>query len=293
MIEKIDLEWIKSFVYFAESNSVEEAALKLGLTQPAITQHLSKLDRVLPNSLFERHGKRKVLSERGREFYRDLSKELRNMDDILRKSQFEGAKESDVSIRLGINNEIYFRICDKLDFNGQLEVYNLRSPLALKWLLTREVDIAVSRTVPDSTEIIAVKWFTDTFVLAYPKSWQKDIEREGVKAVLLKRKFILNIDGRAPVEEVLEAMDLRPQYLRYSHKLTDWLALIKLVQDGRGWAIVPSSFELPPKVKMQTISSKSIPKTQFYILYHKSVRQYPGFQNLLTSMITSAVPGQK
>lgn len=287
MIEQINLEWLKSFVYFADCGGVESAASKLGITQPAVTQHLSKLNAVLPQSLFERDGKKKILSDYGKEFYRKLSKELRGIDDILRTSRFEGVSEQDSRIRIGINNEIYYRICDKLDFNGQLEVYNTRGSLALQALLKREVDIAVSRSVPDSADVVAVKWFTDTYVLAYPKSWQKEIDQDGLKEVLLEKRFILNFDGKAPVQEVLEAIGLPLERLRCGHQLTDWLAVIKLIQDGQGWAVVPSSFEFPPKIQVQTLNSKNIPKTQFFILYHKSVRQFPGFHNLLSSMIAA------
>ncbi|MGZ3775236.1 MAG: LysR family transcriptional regulator [Pseudobdellovibrionaceae bacterium] len=287
MIEKINLEWIKSFVYFAESGGVEEAAIKLNLTQPAITQHLSKLNAILPYSLFERQGKRKILSEYGREFYYGISKELKIIDDILRTSRFEGVNESDVTIRLGINNEIYYRICDKIEFDGQLEVYNHRSPEALKALLKRDVDVAITRVVPDSTELIAVKWYSDTFVLVHPKTWQREIDKEGLKPTLLKKKFILNLDSKAAIDEVLGIMNFLPQHLKYGHKLSNWHALIKLVEDGNGWAIVPSSFELSSKLQVVSINSKSVPKTQFYIIYHKSVRHFPGFQGLLSSMVAS------
>lgn len=287
MIEKIDLEWIKSFVYFAESAGVEEAASKLGLTQPAITQHLAKLDSALPHSLFERRGKRKALSEYGRKFYIDLSKELRIIEDLLRASKFESAKEKDVTIRLGLNKDIYYRICDKIEFGGQLEVYNQRSADAVQALLKREVDIAVGRVAPDSGDVIATKWYSDCFVIIYPKSWDKDFRNGELKDNLSKRNFILNNESPGRISEVLISMGLPPQDLSIQHKLTDWYSILKLVQDGRGWSIVPSSFELSPKIQSKAVPSKGLHRTQFYILYHKTVRNFPGFQNLLISMLAS------
>jgi len=241
----------------------------------------------MPQSLFERHGKRKHLSPYGREVYKGLSTHLRSIDDVLRKSKFGNAKESDVTIRLGVNNEIYYRICNKLSFSGNLEVYNQRSAAALSALLKRELDMAVCRVVPDSNDIIAVKWYSDTFVIAYPKVWINEIEKSDLKTVLLKRRFILNLESKSAVEESLLAMDLLPGNVRYGNKLTDWLAVLKLVREGHGWSIVPSSFEFTDKIETAPIGSKSIPKTQFYILYHKSVRNFAGFQPLLASMLTS------
>lgn len=287
MIEKINLEWIKSFVFFAESGSVEEAASKLGLTQPAITQHLSKLDSALPQSLFEKRGKRKVLSDYGKDFYRGTSKELRLIDDILRVSKFAESDEKNVTLRLGVHDEIYYRICTHLEFDGQLEVYNQHSAASINALQKREIDIAVSRFIPDSSDVIAAKWFTDTFVLAYPASWQKEIDKSGLKETLLKKKFIQHMGGTEPVSEVLRILDLPSEKLILGHKLTNWLALIKLVQDGHGWSIVPSSFEFSAKIQISPLMAKGVPKTQYYILYHKSVRQFPGFQRLLASMMAA------
>lgn len=291
MLEKINLEWAKSFVVFVESAGIEQAAARLGITQPAVSQHLSKLAAALDVQILQKQGTRKVLTQQGTELYRGLSQQLKSMDDLLRIAKFEGAKEKDVRLRLAINKEIYYRICDKMHFDGQLEVSNLRSSAAVGALLRREVDIAVGRIVPDSADIVAVKWYSDTFTVAYPAPWQKEVDAQGLKVVLSRRPFVLNQETQQTVEDALIAMDFLLANLTVNRQVTDWTSIFRLIEVGQGWSVVPTSFQRTAKIRLAQIPPRNLPKTQFYILYHRSVRNFPGFRRLLESMSSSILPG--
>lgn len=259
------------------------AAHKIGITQPAVSQHLAKLESTIGSSLFERQGKRKVLNRAGDELYQHLSKDLRSIEDALRTAEHKTALEEDVKVRIALNRDIYFRICDKLAFDGEIEVFHHGSAAAVTSLLRREVDIAVSRIVPDSVEIIASKWFSDKFTVIYPKGWKQF----GDKKSFLEKPFIMNLQSQEAIEEILLSMEIIPSQLRINRKLTDWLSLLRLVESGVGWSIAPSSFELSTKVQSLPIASKNWPTTQFYILYHRSIRNFAGVQKLIRSMIQS------
>ncbi len=287
MLEKIDLEWIKSFVTFAESSGVEETATKLKLTQPAITQHLNKLESFLPKKLFIREGKRKVLTEFGQEFYKQSSLHLRNLDDLLRSSKFLSTEVKDVVLRFGVNNEIYYRICNRIQFEGQLEIFYYRSDEAIKRLLKREIDIAISREAPNSSDVIAVKWYSDTFALVYPKKWQNEVDSKGLETTLKNKNYILNMESFAQTEIALSHFKLQLKDLKTAYKLRDWLAFIKILESGQGWGILPTSFTIDSRVNTVPIHSKELPKTQFYILYHRTIKNYPGLKNLIKDILNS------
>lgn len=284
MLEKIDLDWLKTFVFFADSDGVEETAQKLGITQPAVTQHLKKLEAALAQDLFTKQGKRKILTDYGRELHKSASLHLRNLDDVLRSSRFEQSAERNVTLRLGIHKEIYYRICDKINFDGQLEVHTLRTDEALQKLLKRELDIAIGRYAPDSSEIISVKWFSDSFIVIYPKSWADEIESKGLRETLKKKNFMYNLEGEQAALEALHSIDLSVDELRVTHKVSDWFSFFKLVRTGHAWGFAPSSFDLSPGISSTNISTRALPKTQFFILYNRTIRNYPGFQKFLASI---------
>src|SRR4051812_45147044 len=100
-MQNFDLEWIRSFVSFAEAGGVEEAAIKIGITQPAISQHLAKLESSVGSPIFERDGRRKILNQNGKALYIQLSRNLKSINEVLRSAQFKTAEEEQVTLRLG------------------------------------------------------------------------------------------------------------------------------------------------------------------------------------------------
>lgn len=286
MIENMNLEWIKTFVFFAESAGVDETAKKMGLTQPAVSQHLTKLEAHLPQRLFSKDGKKKILTPFGKEFYKNASLHLRNIDELLRSTKFLNAAQNDVTFRLGLNREILYRICDKIQIAGKLEIKNVPSDKAAEELTKRSLDIAVSRFVPDSADIIAVKWFTDNFVLIYPKSWAADIAKHGLSH-LQKKAFVMYGGMEEQTQTFLMSLGIPTTDLKKSFTLTDWFSFIKLVEKGQAWGFAPSSFEFSKNVQTAPLPNKAQSKSQFYLLYHRTVRNYSGFQDLLEKLLLS------
>lgn len=64
----MDLKWLQTFIAAAESESFREAAEHLYLTQPAVSQHMRKLEDELDMRLFLHSGRRVVLTDEGRLF---------------------------------------------------------------------------------------------------------------------------------------------------------------------------------------------------------------------------------
>src|SRR5215468_10924956 len=61
----MDLKHVRTFVIVAEQGSVSKAALRLHLTQPALSRQLRDFQRDLGLNLFDRVGRRLVLTSDG------------------------------------------------------------------------------------------------------------------------------------------------------------------------------------------------------------------------------------
>ncbi len=65
----MDFKELESFVAIAKAKSFSKASEKLFLTQPALSNHISKLEKELGITLFERNNKKTELTPAGQQFY--------------------------------------------------------------------------------------------------------------------------------------------------------------------------------------------------------------------------------
>ena len=68
---RMDLRRLRTFVTVAERGSVSKAALALHITQPALSRQISSLEEELGFALFERTGRRLLLTARGEQLVGD------------------------------------------------------------------------------------------------------------------------------------------------------------------------------------------------------------------------------
>ncbi len=78
-----DLNRLRIFYHVYTFNSVSEAARKLNLSQPAVSQHLQKLEKELKVQLFTRIHKKLVPTSAGLQLYATIEPFLTSLPDIL------------------------------------------------------------------------------------------------------------------------------------------------------------------------------------------------------------------
>lgn len=77
------LQGLRVFTHVASMGSIAEAARVLGLTQPAVSLQIHSLEDQLGFPLFERRGRRNVLTPRGQALLDKLSRQLSELETIL------------------------------------------------------------------------------------------------------------------------------------------------------------------------------------------------------------------
>ncbi len=78
----MDLRRLRTFVAVAELGTVSKAALRLRITQPALSRQISDLEAELGLRLFDRVGRRLVLTAEGEQFLGDCRIALGHMDSL-------------------------------------------------------------------------------------------------------------------------------------------------------------------------------------------------------------------
>src|SRR5262245_30694574 len=86
MSEPLDIRHLRYFVAVAEAGSFSRAANRLGISQPSVSQQMRELEAGLRITLFQRRGKRILLTSAGlvfEEYARIILRQVENLIDQL------------------------------------------------------------------------------------------------------------------------------------------------------------------------------------------------------------------
>ncbi len=86
-LSDFSLQGLRVFSYVASMGSVAEAAEALSLSQPAVSLQISNLEKQVSFPLFERSGRRNVLTARGQDFYQKILPVLEMLEQIILDSR--------------------------------------------------------------------------------------------------------------------------------------------------------------------------------------------------------------
>lgn len=99
--DPLEIRHLRYFLAVAEAGSFSRAADRLGISQPSVSQQMRDLEAALRISLFQRRGKRILLTPRGLIFQEHARGLLRQLENLLDELSSEPQKLRGV-LRLGI-----------------------------------------------------------------------------------------------------------------------------------------------------------------------------------------------
>src|SRR5947199_5307566 len=101
MQEPLDIRHLRYFLAVAEARSFSRAADRLGISQPSVSQQMRDLEAALRVSLFQRRGKRILLTPAGLIFQNHARAMLRQLENFLDELSSDSG-ELRGSLHLGI-----------------------------------------------------------------------------------------------------------------------------------------------------------------------------------------------
>lgn len=246
--------------------SLTKAAEVVGITQPAVSNALSRLREKFDDELFVRTGGGMVPTQKTENIIKDIQNALQLMQKSVNEpDEFDPAtSQKTFRLSLGDINEgrilaILIGKIEKQAPNIKLECYYSARDKVPHALATNELNFAVDPFIPNSKDTHAMKVFSDQFVIAHranhPVSKVTDLTLEEV----LKLKYI-NISNRkrgaSVVEMEMQKMQLQPEMsLRAQHYLvtpeivrsTDLCLLCaETFAKKHGLSYIELPFDVPP-----------------------------------------------
>ena len=201
--------------------SLTKAAEVVGITQPAVSNALSRLREKFDDELFVRTGSGMVPTQKTENIIKDIQNALQLMQKSVNEpDEFNPAtSEKTFRISLGDINEgrilaILMSKMEKQAPNIKLECYYSSRDQVPHALATNELSFAVDPFIPNAKDTNSMKVFSDRFVVAHRANHPVSKLSEMSLDEMLKLKYI-NISNRkrgaSVIEMEMQKMQLQPE----------------------------------------------------------------------------------
>ena len=270
----MDTNQLAAFLAVAEHHSFTLAAEKLHLTQPAISKRVTALEQTLGNRLFDRIGKRVILTEAGQVLAGRARKILREFEDTRNALQnlsltVAGRLSLASSHHIGLH-----RLPPVLkEFAGRhpavaMDVSFLDSEVAYDRVARGDIELAVVTLASDGTERIAshALWTDELMIMTstdHSLTRYKNVKLDDLldfPAILPGR----NTFTRQLVEQLFEDRRVKLEV----EMSTNYLETIKMmVSVGMAWSILPATMA-DRALKVLPVRDFKLSRQLGYI-YHK------------------------
>jgi DNA-binding transcriptional LysR family regulator len=252
-LSEYSLQSLRVFAYVASMGSVVEAADALGLTQPAVSLQIHNLEKLLGFHLFERQGRKNVLTSRGQALFQKLLPHLERLELILLNSK--ETEQSRPEIQLGSVEGIgeYWLWARFNDFNSKRK--DLRLTLEIgeperleERLLTGRLQLIVTPSKFEHPQVVSQVLMDEKLAPVGKKKQITELKealesRDESERVWEKIRWIGYGDTQMTdpwalrwLENVGIVVDRR---FRYHHNLNSYAVIKQLLLEGAGICVAP------------------------------------------------------
>ncbi len=275
-MKNINLEWLRTFNIFASASNITEAANELGISQPAVTLHLKNLEGQFDLPLFQTIGRKKELTAFGKEIHKLIQHSLGELERQMEHLKLLHGNPETSTIRMGGRREILEKILlNQSSSNTHLQAMESDTESAIAMLKTLDLDIAFTHYRPLSADLVAKPLFKENAkLIVHPRLLKhKNSDLCLDKNFLLQTPVLFYKNEPPYLKELFHHLNLPLQALHPQVIIDNWNVIISLVEKGRGYSIVPSSFPLGKEVLSFDLPKKIAPSIEIYAVFHTSARK--------------------
>ncbi len=243
----MDRYLIRYFLAVVEAGTFSRAADRVNVTQPTLSVGIAKLERQLGAQLFQRAGRRVILTEAGSRFLR----RARNIEYEFNQAALEVAgPQAPRLLRIGLLNTLPAEVVEDIvaahrasDTPDQVEIIE-GAARELTGLLDRgAVDIAVSVARPQDETLLS-----EGYALALP-AWHRLAGQEAIRAEDLGEEPMIvrrNCEALSETSRHFTARGVRPVFSLRTNSDERALAMVRA---GLGVTVMPAGYAAPGVVR--------------------------------------------
>lgn len=256
-------ELMQAFAAVVESTSLNQAAKKLNLSQPALSRKIARLEEELGVELFERTGKRLKLTKTGQTVY-EYALEYRGLQSRLVETL---AAEKAERITIGASLTTLqstlpelIRLLIEVEPNADIQTMTGKTHEVVRFVETRAVDIGLVASKVETETLHCVPLFDDRLCLVLPL--QHPLAKQGATDIrqLDKLPMILFSRGtwyRVLMDELLRRYDVNPEI---KMEIDSFEAILRLVSICRTATLLPQSYLRPNLLEDNELIRADLPE---------------------------------
>lgn len=237
----MNLAQLRAFATVADSGSVSDAAVQLGLTQSAVSHALASLERELGARLIIRDRAGCLLTELGTRIRPDAAEALRHADRVADIAAAESGLHGG-RLRIGLIPSASAVLLPLIaQFRHRypgvtVAVFEGTDQEVSDWIDDRTIDLGVATSPRPGREAV---WLAEDEMLAVVPAGHHLAGREEITvACLAGEPFLMSAGGCEPAIRRLHDQHRVP--LAPASRVTDMATLLAMVREGLGVSIVPA-----------------------------------------------------
>jgi DNA-binding transcriptional LysR family regulator len=288
----LDGELLRAFIAFAEEQHVTRAALRVGLSQPALSERLTRLSALAGVQLVTRDGRRLVLTEEGRVMEAFARDALRNADAVQRALR-GGDEAGTVTLTAGEGTYLHLLHEPLRMFAAQKETELILrvegASAAMESVAAGRADLGVMAVdaLPRALESVPLR--ETKLVLLLPEAHPLAAKRALKLSALSSETLILPPEGRTHRAFILRALGQRGITPRAIRDADGWPLMVAFASMGLGLAVVNEMVTregLPKGLVARPLGELG---TLTYHLVHRRGRLLPRAAGELSELIVRAL----
>ena len=244
----MDLAQLAYFRTVARIQHVTQAAEELGITQPALSRAIARLERDLGAALFDHRGRTVRLNRYGEAFLRHTERALAALDEGRREIQSLADREAGLiafgfahALGTGVVPDLVASFRERFP-RARFQLMQNAAHIVLAELLAGQVDLALVSPLPAAQGgIERVVLASEELFLAVPRSHRLAKRRAVSLAVLRDETFVCLREGyalRSLTDHFCAQAGFAPQIAFEGEEIA---TLRALVAAGLGVAIIPAA----------------------------------------------------
>ena len=248
MISKQDIDFssLKAFLEVSQDCNMSAAAKRLGITQPAISSSIHKLEEALGTPLFDRTSRPISLTQAGR-ILQNRSAEILTSLEGLATEVMQSMHGVTPHLRIGTSDSISiccvpYMVQKLLPLTSSRSMYTFNTPAVCEMLLNKKIDIAIA-TDPllKQKEVRALTLHQEDFLIVAPKKYEGKIKHMTDMLHLILQLPVIRFNDLSldaiQIERVLRQCNVySPHVIEADTNQT----VLSLISQGCGWSVMPT-----------------------------------------------------
>lgn len=239
-ISNLDWNHVRAFLATAKNGSLSAAARVLGQTQPTLSRQISTLEQSLGVTLFERIGKRLIITQAGK----DLLEHAVQMSDAANAFSLSASGRTQIIaglVRISVSDLFSIHLMPAFLEKIQIELPQIELEIVVSNTLSdlqrREADIAIRHVRPTQPELIGKFIGESTAGLYASHSW---IQKHG-EPKTLSQLIDHSLIGISDVDQMISILSdngllLRPE--NFKIRTDSGILMWEMIRKGLGIGVL-------------------------------------------------------